>query len=77
MKSQIKDLMVFNDLGKVNVNEVEAGEICAITGLEGFEIGDTVADIENPEGLPAITIDEPTIDRFPSIFPGWQPCFHH
>tara|TARA_Y100000766_G_scaffold243744_1_gene222658 strand:- start:5606 stop:7399 length:1794 start_codon:yes stop_codon:yes gene_type:complete len=67
VKSQVKELMVFNDLGKINVEEVEAGEICAITGLEGFEIGDTVADLENPEGLPAITIDEPTMSMLFTI----------
>ena len=59
--------MVFNDLGRVNVEEVEAGEICAITGLEGFEIGDTVADFEAPEGLPTIAIDEPTMSMLFTI----------
>jgi len=67
VKAQIRELMVFNDLGKVNVEQVEAGEICAITGLEGFDIGDTVADFENPEGLPAITIDEPTMSMLFTI----------
>jgi GTP-binding protein len=50
-KSRIKDLFVFDGLGKSKSTEVIAGDICAFTGIEGFEIGDTVADFENPEGL--------------------------
>lgn len=60
-KSRVKDLFVFDKLGKTKVNEVIAGDICAFTGIENFEIGDTVADYENPEPLPPIQIDEPTI----------------
>jgi GTP-binding protein len=60
-KSKIKELYVFEGMGKVKTEQVEAGDICAIVGLDGFEIGDCVADIENPEALPTITIDEPTM----------------
>ena len=56
-KSKIKELYVFEGIGKVKVDTVEAGDICAIVGLEGFEIGDTVADLENPEALASIKID--------------------
>jgi GTP-binding protein len=66
-KSRIKELFVFDGLGKVKVQEVEAGDICAFTGIEGFEIGDTVADFENPEGLPTISIDEPTMNMLFTI----------
>jgi len=60
-KSRIKELYVFDGLGRTRVEMVQAGEICAFNGVEGFEIGDTVADYENPEGLPPIAIDEPTM----------------
>jgi len=60
-KTRIKELFVFEGLGKQKVSEVKAGDICAIVGLEDFEIGDTVADAEEPEALPPITIDEPTM----------------
>jgi GTP-binding protein len=60
-KSRIKELYVFEGLAKVKTDLVQAGDICAIVGIEGFEIGDTVADFESPEALPAITIDEPTM----------------
>ena len=60
-KSKIKQLMVFEGLGKANVDEVKCGDICAVVGIEGFEIGDTIADIENPEPLPPIAVDEPTM----------------
>ena len=60
-KSKIKQLMVFDGLGKSNVDEVECGDICAVTGVDGFEIGDTIADFENPEPLPPIAVDEPTM----------------
>ena len=59
--SRIRGLYAFEGLGKVKVDLVEPGDICAIVGLEGFEIGDTVADFEAPEGLPPIAIDEPTM----------------
>jgi len=60
-KSKVKQLMVFEGLGKANVEEVGCGDICAVVGIEGFEIGDTVADWENPETLPPIAVDEPTM----------------
>ena len=58
LKSRIKELHTFEGLGRKKVEEVVAGDICAIVGLEGFEIGDTVADFENPEALKIIPIDE-------------------
>lgn len=61
VKSRIKELFVFDGFNKVKVDEVSSGEICALTGIEGFEIGDTIADFENPEALPTIKIDEPTM----------------
>lgn len=67
VKTRIKELMVFDGMGKRNVEQVNAGEICALVGLEDFEIGDTVADVENPEALPAISIDEPTMSMFFTI----------
>ena len=60
-KQKIKELMVFDGLGKTRVDSVQCGDICAVVGLEGFEIGDTVADFENPEALPPISVDEPTM----------------
>jgi GTP-binding protein len=66
-KSRIKELFVFEGLGKVKVTEVKAGDICAVTGIEGFEIGDTIADFESPEGLPPINIDEPTMSMLFTI----------
>jgi GTP-binding protein len=67
VKSRIKELFSFEGLGKVKVKEVKCGDICALTGIEGFEIGDTVADFENPEGLPAMNIDEPTMSMLFTI----------
>lgn len=66
-KTKIKELFVFEGLGKRKVEEVIAGDICALTGLEGFEIGDTVADAENPEKLTSIAIDEPTMSMLFTI----------
>ena len=66
-KSKVKELYIFEGLGKAKVDSVSAGELCAIVGLEGFEIGDTVADIENPEALPTIRIDEPTMSMLFTI----------
>ncbi|MDR6301214.1 translational GTPase TypA [Mesonia maritima] len=66
-KAKIKELHVFEGLGRRKVEEVIAGDICAIVGLEGFEIGDTIADIENPEGLKTIAIDEPTMSMLFTI----------
>ncbi len=61
LKSKIRGLFLFEGFAKIKVEEVKAGDICAIFGIDGFEIGDTIADFENPEALPAITIDEPTM----------------
>lgn len=61
IKSKIKELHTFEGLGQKKVTQVEAGDICALVGIDGFEIGDTIADIENPEGLTTIAIDEPTM----------------
>lgn len=66
-KTRIKDLMVFEGLGKTKADRVECGDICAIVGIEGFDIGDTVADYENPEALPPISIDEPTMSMLFTI----------
>jgi GTP-binding protein len=60
-KNRIKELYVFEGMGKVKVESVEAGDICAIVGLDGFEIGDCIADGEKPDALPSFTIDEPTM----------------
>ena len=67
-KSKIKELYVFEGLGKEKIKyPVEQGEICAIFGIEDFEIGDTVADYESPEGLPPIKVDEPTMSMLFTI----------
>ncbi len=66
-KMRTKELFVFDGLGKKKVESVEAGDIAALTGIEGFDIGDTIADFENPEGLPAISIDEPTMSMLFTI----------
>ncbi|MES2593456.1 MAG: translational GTPase TypA [Bacteroidota bacterium] len=67
IKSRIKELFTFEGLGKQKATEVNSGEIVAITGIEGFEIGDTIADFENPEGLTPIAIDEPTMNMLFTI----------
>lgn len=67
IKSKIKELHTFEGMGRKKVESVIAGDICAIVGLEGFEIGDTVADFENPEGLKTISIDEPTMSMLFTI----------
>ena len=67
IKSRIKELFTFEGLGKQRATEVASGEIVAITGIEGFEIGDTIADFENPEGLTPIAIDEPTMNMLFTI----------
>ena len=67
IKTRIKELMVFEGLGKSKVEEVHCGEICALVGIEGFEIGDTICDFENPEPLPPIAIDEPTMSMLFTI----------
>lgn len=66
-KQKIKELQVFEGLGKVTVNEVPAGEICAVIGLEDFEIGDTICDADAPEALPRISVDEPTMNMLFTI----------
>lgn len=67
VKSKIRELMVFDGLGKTKVDTVSCGEICALVGIEGFEIGDTICDFENPEPLPPIAIDEPTMSMLFTI----------
>ncbi|NLZ74070.1 MAG: translational GTPase TypA, partial [Bacteroidales bacterium] len=66
-KSKIKELHVFEGLGRVKTDAVSSGDICALVGIENFEIGDTVCDFENPEPLPPIAIDEPTMSMLFSI----------
>ena len=66
-KHKIKQLMVFDGLGKANVDTVLCGDICAVVGVDGFEIGDTIADSENPAALPPISIDEPTMSMLFTI----------
>ncbi|MEG1634050.1 MAG: GTP-binding protein, partial [Rikenellaceae bacterium] len=67
VKTRIKDLMLFDGLGKEKVETVKCGEICALVGIEGFDIGDTIADYENPEALAPIAIDEPTMSMLFTI----------
>ncbi|WCC41344.1 translational GTPase TypA [Tenacibaculum finnmarkense] len=66
-KVRIKELHVFEGMGKVQVDKVPCGDICAITGIDGFEIGDTIADLENPEALPRTEIDQPTMSMLFTI----------
>ena len=66
-KSKVKELYIFESLGKRKVTEVLAGDICAVVGLEEFTIGDTIADIDEPEGLPVVSVDEPTMSMMFSI----------
>ncbi|QCE41860.1 translational GTPase TypA [Psychroserpens sp. NJDZ02] len=66
-KSRVKELFIFEGLGRKRVESVQTGDICAVVGIEGFEIGDTIADIENPEGLKSIAIDEPTMSMLFTI----------
>ena len=65
--SKIKELHLFDGLGRKKVDRVDAGDLCAIIGLDGFEIGDTIADFETPEALPTIAIDEPTMSMLFTI----------
>lgn len=67
VKTKIKELNTFEGLGRKKIDRVKCGDICAIAGIEGFDIGDTVADAENPEPLPIITIDEPTMSMLFTI----------
>ena len=66
-KHRIKDVFVFDGIERKAVQTVQAGDICAVTGLEGFEIGDSICDLENPEPLKTIDIDEPTMSMLFSI----------
>jgi len=66
-KVKVKELQVFEGLGRLKVDSVKAGDICAVTGFEDFEIGDTLTDFENPEPLPRIAIDEPTMNMLFTI----------
>ncbi len=66
-KMKVKELYVFEGMGKRKVTEVLSEDLCAVVGLEEFNIGDTIADIENPEGLPIISVDEPTMSMTFSI----------
>lgn len=66
-KTRIKELFIFDGLGKRKVESVVCGDICAITGIDNFEIGDTLADFENPEAMPVMKIDEPTMSMLFTI----------
>ena len=61
-KTKVRELYVFEGMGKKKVTEVHAGDLCAVVGIEDFNIGDTIADAENPEALPLISVDEPTMN---------------
>ncbi|MDR1373221.1 MAG: translational GTPase TypA [Dysgonamonadaceae bacterium] len=67
VRQRIKELNVFEGLGRAKVESVSSGDICAIIGIEGFEIGDTITDLENPEPMPPIAIDEPTMSMLFTI----------
>jgi len=67
VKSRVKELQLFEGLGRVKVSEVKAGDIVAVVGIDGFEIGDTIADFENPEQLEVMHIDEPTMNMLFTI----------
>ncbi len=66
-KVRIKELHTFEGLGRARSNKVRSGDICAITGIDGFDIGDTIADLENPEALPRIEVDQPTMSMLFTI----------
>jgi GTP-binding protein len=66
-KSKIKELFLFEGLGKIKATAVGCGDICAVSGIDGFEISDTITDFESPEGMPPIPIDEPTMSMFFTI----------
>ncbi|TKC13020.1 translational GTPase TypA [Pedobacter polaris] len=67
VKSRVKELYTFEGLGKIRTTEVKSGDICAVVGIDGFDIGDTIADFEAPEQLPVISIDEPTMNMLFTI----------
>jgi GTP-binding protein len=66
-RTKVKELYVFEGMGKKKVTEVVAGDLCAVVGIENFNIGDTLADAENPEALPVISVDEPTMNMLFSV----------
>ncbi len=66
-KMRVRELYVFEGMGKKKVTEVVAGDLCAVVGIEDFNIGDTIADAENPEALPVISVDEPTMNMLFSV----------
>jgi len=66
-RPRVKELYVFEGMGKKKVTEVLAGDLCAVVGIDDFNIGDTIADIENPEALPVISVDEPTMNMLFSV----------
>ncbi len=66
-KPRVRELYVFEGMGKKKVTEVIAGDLCAVVGIEDFNIGDTIADLENPEALPVISVDEPTMNMLFSV----------
>lgn len=66
-KTRVRELYVFEGMGKKKVTEVIAGDLCAVVGIEDFNIGDTIADAENPEALPVISVDEPTMNMLFSV----------
>jgi GTP-binding protein len=66
-KTKVRELYVFEGMGKKKVTEVFAGDLCAVVGIEDFNIGDTIADAENPEALPVISVDEPTMNMLFSV----------
>jgi GTP-binding protein len=67
VKSRVKELYVFEGLGKIRTTEVKSGDICAVVGIDGFDIGDTISDFDAPEQLPVIKIDEPTMNMLFTI----------
>jgi GTP-binding protein len=67
VKSRVKELYTFEGLGKIKTTEVRSGDICAVVGIDGFDIGDTIADFDAPEQLPIISIDEPTMNMLFTI----------
>ncbi|MBE9600378.1 translational GTPase TypA [Pedobacter sp. MC2016-24] len=67
VKTRVKELYTFEGLGKIRATEVKSGDICAVVGIDGFDIGDTIADFEAPEQLPVIKIDEPTMNMLFTI----------
>jgi len=67
VKTRVKELYTFEGLGKIRTTEVSSGDICAVVGIDGFDIGDTIADFDAPEQLPVISIDEPTMNMLFTI----------